>query len=128
MIEYALNAIPRHGVRRSVMSQLHTCPGPSATSTGAARGARVDPRRVGARGRPDWSGIEAAIRHHERREPSITPASQAWAKQWSTETPSAHPVVIDSTTRARSVSLIRDRYARSEGPTGSATRARGWDR
>src|SRR6478752_2120476 len=33
MIEYALNATPRHGLRRSVMSQLQTCSGPVALST-----------------------------------------------------------------------------------------------
>src|SRR6476661_6922623 len=38
MIEYALNATPRHGLRRSVMSQLQTCSGPVALSTGAGRG------------------------------------------------------------------------------------------
>ena len=51
------------------MSQLHTCPGPVASSTGASRGVRLLlARRVGATGRADWSSIPAAIRHHERRE------------------------------------------------------------
>ena len=50
MIEYALNATPRHGVRRSVMSQLQICPGPVALSTGAER-VSVLADRVGATGR-----------------------------------------------------------------------------
>lgn len=45
-------ATPRHGERRSVMSQDHTCPGPVASSTGAARGVFAC-RLVGASGRAD---------------------------------------------------------------------------
>ena len=103
MTEYALNATPRQGLRRSVMSQLHTCPGPVASSTGASRGVRLLlARRVGTTGRADWSSIPAAIRHHERREASITASSQAAANEWSTETPFSHPAVIRASTAARS--------------------------
>lgn len=61
MIEYILNAHPRHGVRRSVMSHDQTCPSLLASSTGACRG--------------------------DRREASITPWSHAVANEWSTDTP-----------------------------------------
>lgn len=80
MIEYALNDTPRQGVRKSVMSQLHTCPGPVASNTGACRGGLALRARVGATGRMDWSVISAATRHHVRREPSMIPLSQALAK------------------------------------------------
>lgn len=107
MIEYALNATPRQGERRSVMSQDHTWPGAVASRTGGWRGV-LDCRRVGATGRMLWSGIAAAIRHQVRREASMIPASQAVAKAWSTETPSAQPASIRWTTCARSWVLIRD--------------------
>lgn len=65
-------------------------------------------RLVGARGRTVWSGIWAAIRHHVRREASITSSSHAVANVWSTETPSARPAVIRSVTSWQSGALIRD--------------------
>lgn len=125
MIEYALKQTPRHGDRRSVMSHDHTCPGPVAANTGASRGGRLLARRVGARGRALWSSICAATRHQDRLEPSITASSQAAAKAWSTEWPRTQPAVIRAVICARSVSLIRDRYARSLWGVGSATRGRG---
>lgn len=41
MIEYVLYATLDHTEFTSVMSQLHTCPGPVATSTGIFRGCLV---------------------------------------------------------------------------------------
>jgi hypothetical protein len=38
-------------------------------------------RRVKTTDLADWSGIAAAIRHHERREASITPSSHAAANE-----------------------------------------------
>lgn len=80
MIEYALNADPRHGEYRSVMSQLHTCTGSVAVWTGMLRGVRVL-FLVGTMGRLRWSTMFAAMRHHERREASIIPLSHAVAKE-----------------------------------------------
>ena len=45
MIEYALNDDPRHGLYRSVMSQLQIWFGPVAFKTGAGRGAAFLERR-----------------------------------------------------------------------------------
>ena len=125
MIEYALNATPRHGDRRSVMSHDQPCPGPVASSTGASRGGLVLPLRVGATGRAVWSSMSAATRHQDRREPSITPASQASANVWSTDTPSAQPAVINAAIASRSAGSIRDGYARSLWGTGLRIRVRG---
>jgi hypothetical protein len=53
--------------------------------------------------------MPAAIRHHDRRDASIKPASQADANAWSTEFPAAHPAVILAAIRTRSATEIRDR-------------------
>lgn len=57
--------------------------------------------------------MAAAIRHQARREASMTPSSQADAKAWSTEFPSAHAARMNSSIRSRSCVLILVEYARS---------------
>src|SRR5674476_1338072 len=108
IIEYALNAFPRHGERRSVMSQLQTWPGPVAISTGFSRGVR-DPRPVGTRRRALWSSISAAIRHHDLRAASITPRSQVAASVCLAECAYAEPAEIFVVIVVRTAVAIRDR-------------------
>ena len=71
MIEYALNAKPRHGVRRSVISQLQICSGPVASSTGARLPVLFAKRSA----RPGAALIvdRSLYPPPEHREPSITP-------------------------------------------------------
>lgn len=111
MIEYALNETPRHGLARSVLSHDHTCPGPVAYNTGAARGTGSW-RRLGSTSRADWSAMPAATRQQERREESITPSSQADANEC----------------QARSRSFSREGCAHSFCGIGSVARGRGFRR
>ncbi|MFJ5696447.1 hypothetical protein ACIP9X_21790 [Arthrobacter sp. NPDC093125] len=64
-----------------MISQDQTWPGRVAIRTGFSRWGRLFPLLVGTLGRSIWSSISAAIRHHVRRDASITPASQAAAKE-----------------------------------------------
>ncbi|MBB2997656.1 hypothetical protein [Paeniglutamicibacter cryotolerans] len=102
-----MNTTDFHGEYTSEMSQDQIWPGPVAFSTGFALRARLFWALVGTVGRNIWSSISAAIRHQVRREASITPLSQAVAKEWSTETCSAQPSLMYSLIRSRSASLIR---------------------
>jgi hypothetical protein len=103
-----LYAFPRQGERRSVMSQLHTCPGPVASWTGAWRAPVPRLPLAGIVGRAPWSWMPAAMRHQERREASIMPSSHAAANAWSTELPCSQAAVTLAATASRSAAPILD--------------------
>ena len=68
------------------MSQEQTWPGPVAFRTGFSRGGRLFSLLAETVGRSSWSSSCAAMRHHVRRDASITPSSHAVANELSTET------------------------------------------